>query len=268
MDFKKQRMMIDKALDRYLPRADIAPSSLYKAMRYSVFSGGKRIRPAIVLESAKACGAPPARALPAACAVELVHTYSLVHDDLPSMDDDDYRRGKKTCHKKFGEATAILAGDGLLTLAFEIVARHMKPAPAALAIAELSDAIGAYGMVAGQALDIELCGKAKSSSLQNRINALKTARLFEACARLGAISAGARAARSRAMNAYGRHFGMAFQAVDDILDDEDYTRGAHNSKARALATSLAEKAKRALNIFGKEADGLRDIADLTLARMR
>ena len=146
----KVRQSVDRALDSYLPSAAEEPRGIHKAMRYSVFSGGKRIRPLVVIEACRACGGTPKAALAAACAIECVHTYSLIHDDLPSMDDDNYRRGKPTCHKAFDEATAILAGDGLLTFAFLILARKLKPQIASCAIAELADAIGTKGMVGGR----------------------------------------------------------------------------------------------------------------------
>lgn len=211
--------LIDKALDKYLPPETTEPKILHKAMRYSVFSGGKRVRPVILIEAAMACGAKERLAVPAASAIELIHTYSLIHDDLPSMDDDDYRRGALSCHKKFGEAIAILAGDALLTLAFEIISKGYNPRVSAAMIKELAAAIGSKGMVAGQALDITRYKDRK------KINHLKTAKLFEASAALGAISANASAARIMAMRRFGANFGMEFQAADDVADkDQDLKR--------------------------------------------
>ncbi len=204
--------LIDKKLAAYLPSEKREPRVLHAAMRYGVFPGGKRIRPAILIEAAAACGGKQIDAVPAACAVELIHTYSLIHDDLPSMDDDDYRRGALSCHKKFGEAIAILAGDALLTLAFEIISKEYNPEVSAAMIKELAAAIGSKGMVAGQALDIT------SYKDKRKVNSLKTAKLFEASAALGAISANASAARIMAMRRFGASFGMEFQAADDIAD--------------------------------------------------
>ena len=270
MDIKKhlksRHAMIDKALGGFLPGADKEPKVLHRAMRYSVFSGGKRIRPIIVLEAAAACGAAVRNALPAACAVELIHTYSLVHDDLPAMDDDDIRRGKPTSHKAFGEANAILSGDGLLTLAFNIIARH-SGSSAAVEAAELSEAIGTHGMVGGQAVDIELHDKKKSAKKLEYINCLKTAKLFEASAKLGAIAARSDAVKIMAMAAYGVRLGAAFQIVDDILDDDGYAKLFGNEKARFDASDLIDKAKAALKPFGSKAKALLAIADYVLAEI-
>lgn len=264
----RSRSAIDKALDRYLPKADKEPKTLHKAMRYSVFSGGKRIRPVIVLEAARACGGSVRDALPAACAVELVHTYSLVHDDLPAMDDDDFRRGKPTSHKAFGEANAILSGDGLLTLAFNVLARHSDRATSAAQAAELSEAIGTRGMVGGQAADMQFQrGKTGAKKLEY-INCLKTAKLFEASAKLGAIAAGASPADIRLMASYGMRLGAAFQMVDDILDRDGYARLFGAAKARADATELVIKAKAAIEPFGARAKGLIEIADYVIGRIR
>jgi geranylgeranyl diphosphate synthase type II len=268
MDIKKhlkgRRAVIDKALRGFLPGSDKKPKVLHRAMRYSVFSGGKRIRPIIVLEAALACGGAARAAIPAACAVELIHAYSLVHDDLPAMDDDDIRRGKPTSHKAFGEANAILSGDGLLTLAFNIIARHSGPA-AAVEAAELSEAIGTHGMVGGQAVDIELHDKKKSAKKLEYINCLKTAKLFEASAKLGAIAAGAGAVKVKAMAAYGVRLGAAFQIVDDIMDDDGYAELFGDEKARRDASDLIDKAKAALKPFGSKAKTLSAIADHVLA---
>lgn len=270
--FKKylsdSRKEIDKALDRFLPPSDKEPRTLHKAMRYSVFSGGKRMRPIIVIEAAKACGASPKAAMACACAVELVHTYSLVHDDLPSMDNDDYRRGKPTSHRAFGEANAILSGDGLLTLAFNIIARHSKSAVSAAEAAELSEAIGTRGMVGGQAADIEFQNDRKSANKLEYINCLKTARLFEASAKLGAITAGSGRTKTKAMASYGRRLGAAFQIVDDILDDDGYAKLFGKDKAVEDAQGLVNKAKKALRPFGKKGARLAALADHVIDQVR
>ena len=222
-------------------------------MRYSVFSGGKRIRPVIAIESAIVCRGSIKDALPAACAIELVHAYSLIHDDLPAMDDDDTRRGKPTCHKAFGEANAILAGDALLTLAFNVIATYTKPAMAVRIVEELSEASGAEGMVKGQALDLEFQGKAKNKTISEKINILKTAKLFQAAAKMGALTAGASAKELKALGEFGLDFGLSFQMVDDNLDGD----GGELKKS----VLLVKKAKNDLKIFGKRADRLKCIVE-------
>lgn len=262
MDLKK---LVEEKLGLYLPRGSEEPKALHMAMRYSVFSGGKRIRPVIVLESCKACGGRLKDALPMACAAEMVHTYSLIHDDLPSMDDDDYRRGRPSCHKKFGEAVAILAGDALLTLAFNIIASNAKENTAVCAIKELSEAISTRGMVGGQAEDIAYKGKKKNRAVLSRINVLKTARLFEACAKLGAIAAGSDYKKIKLLASYGRLLGTAFQMVDDIMDERCRNESsAVETKADAL--NLLNKAKGRLKVFGRRSAELEKIADFVLTR--
>lgn len=271
---KQSKDLIDKALDKYLPSAAHEPKIIHKAMRYSVFSGGKRIRPIIALEACRAC-APTARdirrrflneALAIGCAVEMAHAYSLIHDDLPSMDDDDYRRGKPANHKVFGEANAILAGDALLTLAFNTLSKHLGAETGIKAIKELSEAIGTYGMVGGQVIDIGYKGKALGAAARERINALKTARLFEASARLGAIAGRASDKKIKAMAVFGRSVGTAFQIVDDIMDGEDRLRSSGKPDAASRAANVTDTAKRALKVFGNKAAGLKEIADLMLGR--
>jgi len=254
MSITTLKRLIDRELSKRLPRVSEKPQILHKAMRYSVFPGGKRIRPIIVLEACKTCGGKNHDALAAACAVELIHTYSLIHDDLPSMDDDDFRRGKPSCHKKFGEANAILAGDALLTLAFNILADDLAPKIAVRAIRELSEAAGTHGMVGGQVLDI---AKYKNIAIINR---LKTAKLFEAAAKIGAICAGASEKKIKAMAGYGANIGMAFQLADDLTDKKELGI-SDASSARREAGQFIRKAKGGLKIFAA-ADDLRKIADL------
>jgi geranylgeranyl diphosphate synthase type II len=288
------RRRVDEALDRLLPPIDpgpeaACPARLAEAMRYSVLGGGKRLRPVLALLAAEACGADPAEALPAACALEIVHTYSLIHDDLPAMDDDDLRRGRPTCHRAFDEATAILAGDGLLTLAFEIVARHVRPAEAAAAcVRALAEAAGPEGMVGGQMADLEAEGR--DDATVERLEAIhrrKTGALLRAALRMGAAAAGAPEASVRALEAYGRAVGLAFQIVDDLLDvrgDESKLGkrvgkdsglgkwtdpgllGIEGSAARAA--ELAAEAVAALEPLGARADRLRALAWHLLERDR
>jgi geranylgeranyl diphosphate synthase type II len=271
---KKSKNLIDKALDRYLPSAGREPRIIHRAMRYSVFSGGKRIRPILVLEACRAC-VPQGRAhyesrsktaLVMGCAVEMVHAYSLIHDDLPSMDDDDYRRGKRSNHKVFGEANAILAGDALLTLAFNVLSTRLDAGICSKAVKELSEAIGTYGMVGGQVIDIGHKGHTVKAVTRRRINKLKTARLFEASAKLGAIAGGASDKKIKTMAIFGESIGTAFQIVDDIMDGEGSAGlpSKHNDASRA--EDATDRAKDALKIFGDDAARLKEIADFILNR--
>ncbi|MGA3065891.1 MAG: polyprenyl synthetase family protein [Tepidisphaeraceae bacterium] len=206
-----------------------APSKLIEAIQYSLMAGGKRFRPALVLESAKACGvsepdssAPPSRhwtsALVAAAAMELIHTFSLVHDDLPAMDNDDLRRGRPTNHKVYGDAIAILAGDAMTTIAFEILATDTQPPGAIDLVRELASASGPQGMIGGQVIDIDPQKRPDNLADLQRLHRMKTGALLKASCRMGAIAAGANPAQISALDAYGRHLGLAFQIVDDILD--------------------------------------------------
>ena len=214
----------------------------------------------IVITSCIACGGGIRDAIPAACG-KFVHTYSLIHDDLPSMDDDDYRRGKPTCHKVFGEANAILAGDSLLTLAFGVMAQGLEPKMGTAAISELSEAIGTRGMAGGQVLDIAYQDRKKNKVLLDRINYLKTARFFEASAKLGAITAGASPRKIQAMAKYGAMLGMEFQIVDDCLDRDGYVgiMGLEDSKREGRI--YTEKAKQSLSIFGEKVVFLKKFAE-------
>ncbi len=262
----KSIKLVDRALDGYLPSEKEEPVIINRAMRYSVFSGGKRIRPILAIETCRACGGREKDAMPAACAIELVHTYSLVHDDLPAMDDDDLRRGKPACHKVFGDANAILTGDALQASAFEIISKEMDSKIGIKVIRELSRAIGAKGMVGGQARDLEYKGKAKKTKTLNNINRLKTAKLFEASAKIGAMAAGAKPGEVRLMADFGVSLGMAFQIVDDILDKGDYTTIFGMRKARKDALDFIEKAKKGIKKIGKKGYRLAAIADYVLEK--
>ena len=214
-----RRELVESALERWLPPESERPGQLHKAMRYAVLSGGKRLRPILTLAAAEACGGDAEQAMPAAAAVEFVHCYSLVHDDLPAMDDDDLRRGRPTCHKVFGDALAILAGDALLTLAFEVLTREVadKVLAAALVL-ELAGKAGHGGMVGGQVVDILSEGIKPTAELLDYIHRNKTGSLISAAVRLGALSAHALKAEFDALSAYGERVGLAFQIADDILD--------------------------------------------------
>jgi geranylgeranyl diphosphate synthase type II len=266
--FAHVRSIIDKRLDGYLPPASAYPETIHKAMRYSVFSGGKRIRPILVIESCRACGGTAREALPVACAVELVHTYSLVHDDLPAMDDDDMRRGRPTLHKVYGEANAILAGDALLTLAFGLIARYSRARSSLRMIAELADASGTFGMVGGQVVDLEFENRRKDAKRMEYINLHKTARLFEASARLGAIAAAAPQGRVNALGCFGRSLGLAFQIIDDIIDEGDYVKAFGLERAREDARDLSGRANESLQVFGRKAATLKAITTYLLGRRK
>ncbi|MHC4674240.1 MAG: polyprenyl synthetase family protein [Planctomycetota bacterium] len=262
------------------------PTRLEKAVRYSIQDGGKRVRPFIVTRIGQLCGGTPQAAAPAAVAIECVHAFSLVHDDLPAMDDDELRRGKPTCHKAYGEAIAILAGDALVALAFEILATRMSPpAAAAAAVAELAKGCGWTGMIGGQTVDILSENKPADLTLIQEIHQAKTARLFECAARLGAISAGADQEHTQAAAKFGQKLGLAFQIADDILDvtgDEQnvgkaVAKDAHAGKqtypaaigvqaSKKAAEQYAKQAIEALNIFGNAADDLRQLAKFVVER--
>lgn len=263
---KKRKILIDKKLDEILPKEDIAPRKLHKAMRYSVFSGGKRIRPILAIEGCLACGGNISDVINAACAIELVHTFSLIHDDLPSMDNDDYRRGKLTCHKKFDEATAILAGDSLLSLAFEILTKGQSPKIEIKLIKELAGSIGSLGMAGGQAIDIEYEGKKKNLKILNYINLYKTGALIKAALKIGALASGANYKKINVMEKFGRYTGEAFQIIDDILDNGDSIKVLGKKAAVKKSGSLTKTAKNSLKDFGNSAQTLKAIADYLVDR--
>ncbi len=278
--------VVERALAGYLSRSGRTPARLVDAMRYSAEAGGKRLRPALVLLSCRACGGPEAAAIPAAVAIECVHTFSLIHDDLPAMDDDDLRRGRPTNHKVFGEALAILAGDALLALAFEIIATQTAP-PASVArmTAELAHATGWQGMIGGQVEDIDGEKKPADRELVERIHSMKTARLIESSCRLGAIAAGAGDAKLDALGSFGHELGLAFQIADDLLDvtaatatlgkrsgkdaasgKQTFPRVSGVEESRRLARQAVDRARAALQIFGDEAEPLASLIDFVVER--
>lgn len=280
------RERIDRALLAYTNLDSGCPEQLREAMRYSLLAPGKRLRPILVLLAAEACGGESEAAIPAAAAVEMIHTYSLIHDDLPAMDDDDLRRGRPTCHKAFDEATAILAGDALLTLAFEVLAEHMQPpVVAAACCAALARAAGATGMVGGQADD--LAGQFSDGGIEalEAIHRRKTGAMFLVSLELGALSAGATLEQRQALTIYGRCLGLAFQITDDLLDvrgdaaamgkrvqkDSDHGKltfpsllGIDESVRRAEA--LVNEACAALAPFETQTAGLHALAHYVLQR--
>lgn len=278
---------VDAALERFLPSETERPETLHKAMRYSVFAGGKRLRPILCLAAAEACGGSRGNALPPAAAVELMHTYSLVHDDLPCMDDDDLRRGRPTSHKVFGEGIAVLCGDALLTEAFAVIARTRGTAryDSAAFVRELAAAGGSRQLIGGQVLDLEGENQSLDQARLVAIHEAKTAALLSCSIRLGAMSANADEAQLDALNRFGYHLGLAFQAIDDILDvtqstevlgktagkDEDVGKSTYPSilgleNARAEAARLTRTALEALEPFGEHGARLEAIARKLLDR--
>lgn len=265
--FKNHLGIIEKNLKRLLLAQEARPFSIHKAMQYAVFTGGKRFRPVLALSACEACGGKPQDVLLAALAIELIHTYSLVHDDLPALDNDDTRRGKPTCHKKFGEANAILAGDALLTLAFELVA-GIKPAKRAVEILrEISRAAGTRGMIGGQVADLEAPAREKTLAEHDFISRYKTGALIRVSAVAGAIAAGAAPRELKAITRYGECLGLAFQVVDDILDKDGYCEAMSVKAATEKAVRLIEKAKNEAQTLGRKAEALVFLADFLEARI-
>jgi geranylgeranyl diphosphate synthase type II len=284
---KRQTSAVDKALNRFLPAATVKPATIHRAMRYSIFAGGKRMRPALCLAAAEACGGRVENALPLACAVECIHTYSLIHDDLPAMDNDDYRRGKLTNHKVFGEGIAILAGDALLTEAFAIAAKS-KGWPRydhQTIILELAHAAGSEQLIAGQVADLEGEGKKIPVSQLRYIHERKTSALLCCSVRLGGMSANCNAAQLRGLTDFGYNVGLAFQIIDDILDvtqtseqlgktagkDTQAEKATYPSiigleESRKIARQLTERAFRALKTFKGKAAALEALAEYLLKR--
>ena len=288
--YAKRQAIVERALRRAVPTQK--PLRLKQAMDYSLLAGGKRLRPVLVMAAAEACGAAWQKVLPTACAFEALHTYSLIHDDLPAMDDDDLRRGRPTCHKAFDEATAILAGDGLLTLAFELVASNAKvkgvsPLAALEVVAILAVAAGGQGMVGGQMADLLGEGKKLTVAQLKAIHAGKTGALITGALQAGAALAGAKAPQRRALAAYGRHIGLAFQVADDILNvvgdqakmgkaigsDADLKKATYPGllglqKARKIAQNELKAGLASLEPFGVHGEPLRQLARFVVERDR
>jgi len=288
---KKMQQMVDESLEKYLPRRDELPGSIHEAMRYSIFAGGKRVRPVLMLAACEAVDGDISKALPAACAMEMIHTYSLIHDDLPAMDNDDFRRGKPTSHKVFGEAIAILAGDALLTEAFKLLSnpeftRGLSPDVLLRVIHEIAVCAGSRGMIGGQVVDMESEGKKDIDfATVQYIHTHKTGALIKASLKCGALIGGADGSRLDAVTRYGEAVGLAFQIADDILDIEgtteqigkdagsDQTRGKATypaviglAESKQRASELVETAVEALAGFGEKADPLRAIATYIVKR--
>jgi geranylgeranyl diphosphate synthase, type II len=287
---QERKALVDEGLARFLPEEENYPAAIFQAMRYSVFAGGKRVRPILAIAAAEAVGRTADDVLPLACALECIHTYSLIHDDLPALDNDDYRRGRLTNHKVFGEANAILAGDALLTFAFELMgdARHWKqrvPERVVQVMHEVAYAVGTFGMIGGQVVDLQMEGQDIELPALQYIHAHKTGALIRTSVRSGAILGGGSPAEVEALTDYGTHIGLAFQIMDDILDvrgDEQlmgkvlrkddaqrkatYPRlvGLAESEVRAQAAVAAGIA--ALDLLGERGAVLRDLAQFIIAR--
>ncbi|MFH1073901.1 MAG: farnesyl diphosphate synthase [Candidatus Firestonebacteria bacterium] len=289
MNFKKylnsRCALVDKALDKMMPERAEYPSIINQAMRYSVFAGGKRVRPVLVIMAAEALGYEASRVMPTACAMELIHTYSLIHDDLPCMDDDDYRRGKLTNHKVYGENMAVLGGDGLLTLAFELIAENaeikgVNPLNVVKALRIIANGAGTRGMVGGQVVDIISENKKVSEPVLQYIHTHKTGALIRASILSGAVLCGANEREYGVLRIYGEHIGLIFQITDDILNvtgDEKKLGKAVGSDAKRKKMTypslfglkqsreevelLCEKAKAAVKPFGKKAEAMMALVD-------
>jgi geranylgeranyl diphosphate synthase type II len=282
--------LVAAALDLYLPQSDTLPASLHDSMRYSVFAGGKRIRPILMMAACESVGENLHKVLPAACAIEMIHSYSLIHDDLPAMDNDDFRRGQATNHKVYGEATAILAGDGLLTEAFILLSspdvwQDVAPEVRREVIHLLARSAGSRGMVAGQVVDMESEGKPVDLPTLEYIHTHKTGTLILAAIEVGAILGGADSSQRRALCRYGEAIGLAFQVADDILDivadQEELGKDVGSDQQRGKATypallgldgaqqrarELRELALSSLQMFGESARPLREIASYIVDR--
>ncbi|MCL6519682.1 MAG: polyprenyl synthetase family protein [Armatimonadetes bacterium] len=285
--FSEKRKQIEAALDRFLPQEDRYPQILFRAMRYSVLDGGKRIRPVLVLAACEAVGGDSEKALPTACAVEFIHSFSLIHDDLPALDNDDFRRGKPTNHKVFGEAMAILAGDALLALAFETITKtEGVPANTILDVTRrIAAAAGTGGMVVGQVVDMESEGRKIELETLEFMHSHKTGALIEACIVCGGLLGGATSEQLAELSLYGQKIGLAFQIVDDILDLEGEQEklgktvgsdlrkqkstfpailGLEKSKEKAL--QVTQEALKAVENFDTRAEPLRAIARFIVER--
>lgn len=287
---EERRRLIDEALEQYLPQASDPPKEIHEAVRYSVFAGGKRLRPILILAATEAAGGQMEQALGAAAAIEMIHTYSLIHDDLPAMDDDDYRRGRLTCHKVYGEAMAILAGDALLTQAFILLSAEPAPAnsdPDARlrVIHEIAQAAGSKGMVGGQVVDMLQEDREIDLPTLTYLHEHKTGALIRVCLRVGGLLASATSERMEALTRYGERIGLAFQIVDDILDLEGSLEvlgkqaGSDLRKKKATfpallgieesrrwAHRLVSEAQEAVAVFGDRGVALQAIAEFVVMR--
>lgn len=289
-ELEKRAATINRALDKFLPQGDCHPSTLHEAMRYSLFAGGKRLRPVLALSTAEILGGNKDHIMPAICALELIHTYTLVHDDLPAMDNDDFRRGIPTCHKKYGEAIAILTGDALLTLAFEFIARCSNSSVVSserlmTVVKEVAQAAGSLGVIGGQVVDMTSAANKVDRETLSYIHRNKTGALIRVSVRTGAILSGAGENDLDQLTRYAEHLGMAFQIADDILDitgdakkmgkpsgsDQKNNKATYPAlygldEARKMAQAEAEKAIHCLEAYGDKAEFLRELVRFTVER--
>lgn len=285
--YKEKCLIIDQTLEKFICAEKAYPPAIFEAMGYSLFAGGKRLRPIMLMAAADAVGGNGLNYLPMACGLEMIHTYSLIHDDLPAMDDDDYRRGKLTSHKVFGEGMAILAGDGLLTAAFTTMLSQsaVDPAVVVKVAGEISKAAGAHGMIGGQVIDLTSEGKTIDLETVQLMHQGKTGALFQAALRSGAQLAGAQEWQVTALTEYAQQFGLAFQITDDILDvvgsaekigkpvgsdiknhKATYVTLYSLAEARVMAKQAVDNALQALADFGQEADILREMVKSLVSR--
>lgn len=279
---KKYTDIVDKQLDKYLDPKDNPQGIIYEAMRYSVFAGGKRLRPVLMLLTCEMCGGDINEVLPFACALEMIHTYSLIHDDLPAMDNDDLRRGKPTSHKQFGEATAILAGDALLNKAFEVVSQYSgnNSDRAIKAINILAVSSGTEGMIGGQIVDMQSEGRDITLDELRYLHLNKTGAIIRSACKIGAVMSGADSVKIKAVDEFSKNLGIAFQIQDDILDvtgteaelgkpigsDAEEGKNTYVSllglqKSKDMSEEYSKKAKQALDIFGEKANTLKELTD-------
>jgi geranylgeranyl diphosphate synthase type II len=267
---QEQKKIVETALDKIIPSETVRPAELHKAMRYAIFTGGKRIRPILCMAACKAICGDDSPAIHPAMAIEILHTYTLVHDDLPCMDDDIERRGKPTVHIAFGEANAVLTGDALQAMAFDIIANSTtSPAQTVMMIKELADAAGSQGVVGGQVADLAAIGKS-DRELIHWVHLHKTADLFYAAIRMGAIAAGADETQLTALGVYGQSLGLAFQIIDDLLDEQPNERKNNkNSETTCLATHTREEAKAlATDYINKAIDVLNALPDSNIKPLK
>ncbi len=265
--YKDYLKMIEEALDQALPKTTQYPPLVHEAMRYCVFPGGKRFRPVLTLAACEAVGGKPKDALIPAISLELIHCMSLVHDDLPALDNDDERRGKPTCHKQYGEAIAILAGDALLNYAFQILPQAGSAEKVVRLLEEISTAAGTYGMIGGQVADLTIGKEELNLPKLDYISSHKTGKIIMASAVSGAIAAGASKEDSRRIHKYGECLGLAFQMVDDLLDGDGYMRIIKQTELRQKVRDLIAHAKREIKNFGKKSEKLQMLADFLVERM-
>jgi len=288
--FNEMKTLVDNALDRHIPSNNTYPPDIFNSMRYSLFAGGKRLRPILVIASAETVGGKRETVLPFACAIEMIHTYTLIHDDLPAIDNDDFRRGKPTNHKEFGEAIAILAGDALLTMAFQIMSDtrlmpHTNPSVILRAINEVAYAVGVFGTIGGQIVDIQSTGKNLDIPTLEYIHTHKTGEMILSAVRAGAILSGCEEDELNALTHYAENIGLAFQVMDDILDVEGEsevmgkTAGSDErmkkvtypavfglAESKKIAGRLIDNSIKSLEMFGDKAEVLKDVSEYIIAR--